>query len=105
MIISLLSPDLTVTIVPIYTPPPDVIDLGENEYRAASRLTLTCMVEGATGMVGYSWMTSFNNDDMQTITRVVLRPADTGNHTCTATDSGGEIGMDSIQVTVVGELP
>ena len=87
-----------------YMQPPDV-DLGENEYRAASKLTLSCMVEGASGTVTYDWMTSFNNPNMQSITRNILRPADTGTHTCTATDDNGNTGSASTVVNIVGKLP
>ena len=105
IMVSLSLPDLTVTVEVTYTAPPDVMDLGENEYRAASALTLTCMVEGASGTVTYDWTTSFKNNDRQSITRKVLRPADTGTHTCTATDEdGGETGMASVEVIVVGKL-
>ena len=94
--------------MPTYTPPPDVVDLGPNEYRAASLLSLTCMVEGATGTVSYDWTSTLPAVDgmPQTRTRNILRPADTGMHTCTATDDdSGETGMASIEVIVVGELP
>ena len=98
--------DLAVTIIVTYTPPPDVVDLGPNEYRAATTLNLTCVVEGATGTVSYKWMTSFNDNDIQSITRNILRPADTRTHTCTATDDdGNETGSGSIDVIVVGKLP
>ena len=89
-----------------YTPPPDVVDLGLNEYRAASRLNLACVVEGATGTVSYEWTTSFNDNAIQSITRDILRPEDTRTHTCTVTDDdGGETGSGSTEVTVVGKLP
>ena len=104
--LSPFSPDLMVTIVPTYTPPPDV-DLGPNEYRAATTLTLTCMVEGASRTVSYQWMTSFEGDEDLTtpsITRDQLRPQENGTHTCTATDGDGVTGSGSIEVIVVGEL-
>ena len=93
-----------VTIVPTYTPPPDV-DLGPNEYRAATTLTLTCIVGGATGTVSYQWTSSFENNLItQSITRDQLRPQENGTHTCTATDGDGDTGSGSIEVIVVGEL-
>ena len=87
-----------------YIQPPGV-DLSENEYRAASKLTLTCMVEGASGTVTYVWMTSFNNPNMQSITRDILRPADTRTHTCTATDENSNTGSASTVVRIVGKFP
>ena len=63
------------------------------------------MVEGATGTVSYEWTSSFGGDlTAQSITRGQLRSQETGNHTCTVNDDGGNTGMASIEVIVVGEL-
>ena len=53
--------DLNVSILPVYDAPPDVI-LGEDEYRAASLLTLSCQVTGATGTVSYQWSSTCTGD-------------------------------------------
>ena len=93
-----------VTIVPTYTPPPDVA-LSPNEYRAATSLTLTCVVVGETRTVSYEWTSSFGGySTSESITRGQLQSQDTGTHTCTAMDDDGNTGSGSIEVIVVGKL-
>ena len=98
---------LPVTIIPAYMAPSDV-DLGPYEYRAASTLTLTCMVqEAAIGNVVYTW-TSTSSSSLadsktgQSVFRNQLQSRDTGTHTCTATDGRGNTGNHSIEIRVVG---
>ena len=96
--------ELNVTISVSYNPPPGV-ELGPNEYRAASGpVTVTCTV---TGGVSYQWSSTcrncpFNVEKKKKITRAAVHSGDNGIHTCTATTAQG-VGNASINVTVVGE--
>ena len=100
---------LNVTIaVSDYTPPPDYVG-GPNDYRAASRLTLTCQVTGGSGTVMYNWTSTctgcFINSQTfqnQVVGRSSLQSVDSGNLTCTAT-RGVEMGNATIEIIVVGE--
>ena len=112
-------PGLTVTIDVDYTPPPDFVG-GPNDYRAASRLNLTCQVEGATGVVTYQWTSTCTGPSSdcfiytgggasrttETISRATLRSTDSGTHTCTATDSVGKFncGSASIMANITGKF-
>ena len=100
---------LNVTIaVSDYTHPPDYVG-GPNDYKTASRLTLTCQVTGGNGTVTYEWtatctgcfisMDTFQN---QVVGRSSLQSVDSGNFTCTAT-RGVEMGNATIEIIVVGE--
>ena len=100
------TPELVVSISIDYTPPPGAV-LGPNEYRAASPLTITCEVQGATGTVTYSWVSTLSpvsGEPDSLRQRLLLRSSFSGVHTCTATDSGGSSGIASIPVNVVGKL-
>ena len=118
--------DLNVSILPVYEAPPDVI-LGEDEYRAASQLTLSCQVTGATGTVSYQWSSTCTGDcffdasnsthrtaqnistsfrgDADTMYDFFLRSTDAGTYTCEATDDSGNTGSVSREVKIVGKLP
>ena len=99
---------LTVSIDVDYTPPPDFVG-GPNEYRAASTVFLTCQVVG--GGWTYQWSSTCTGPSRncfvpgkatETITRIVLRSTDSGNHTCTAARGIGT-GSATIGMNVVGE--
>ena len=119
--------DLNVSILPVYDAPPDVT-LGEDEYRAASLLTLSCQVTGATGTVSYQWSSNcsgdcfFSGDNANADTTAqnistsfrgnvdnmfdfFLHSADAGTYTCEATDGSGNTGSGSREVRIVGKLP
>ena len=102
---------LNVTIaVSDYTPPPDYVG-GPNDYRAASKLTLTCQATGGSGTVMYNWTSTctgcFINSQTfqnQIVGRSTLQSVDSSNYTCMATDSdGGGMGNATIEIIVVGE--
>ena len=93
---------LNVSITIDYTPPPNAV-LGENEYRAASSILLTCEVEGAEGAVTYSWVTTLGEGSEDQIRESILGSEDTGNHTCMAVDSTGNSGSATIEISVVGK--
>ena len=102
---------LTVTIDVDYTPPPDFVG-GPNDYRASSSVTLTCRVEGETGLETYQWSSTctgpwshcfVHGSYYQTISRTTLRSTDSGNHTCTATNPyNGLAGTATIEMNVIG---
>ena len=109
------SKELTVTIAVTYTPPTDFIRTSVEDYRAASGpVTLTCQVEGATGTVTYQWTSTcthpqcfvlnsnFRINDQTLMRSFVRAGVDDGTHTCTATDSVGSTGTDSIVMNIVG---
>ena len=85
------------------------------DHRAASGpVTLTCQVEGATRTVTYQWTSTCTHpeciihdsrsviDDQTRMRTFVCAGVDTGNHTCTATDSDESTGTDSIVMNIVG---
>ena len=93
---------LNVSITIDYTPPPDAV-LGENEYRAASSILLTCEVEVTEGAVTYSWVTTLGEGSEDQIRESILGSEDTGNHTCAAIDSTGNSGTATVEINVVGK--
>ena len=93
-----------------YTPPADAV-LGPTEYRAASEVTLSCVVTGGYG-VSYQWTSTCSDclvrgtaSYISTLSYRPLLSTDSGNHTCTATDNRGQSASDTIEMRVVGELP
>ena len=58
----LSSSELDVTIIPDYISAPgeDPKELGPNEFTAGGVLSLTCMVQGASGDLTYSWSVAEN---------------------------------------------
>ena len=104
---TLLFSELFVAISVSYTPPPDV-ELGSNEYRAASGpVIVSCIVTGGTGNISYQWTSDcrgcpFNNAASMSIEREAVHSGDTGNHTCMATTAEVE-GNANITFTVRGE--
>ena len=105
--IILFISELFVNISVSYNPPPGV-ELGPNEYRAASGpVTVTCTAIGGTGSVSYQWSSTCRNCPFQTansmmITRGAVNSGDSGTHTCNATTSAN-VGSASIKFSVRGE--
>ena len=75
-------------------------------------MTITCQAEGETGPVTYLWTSTCSTgcfissatEESQAVGRTTLQSVDSGNHTCTVTDSdGGEMGSATIEINVVGE--
>ena len=95
---------LQVSINVSYIPPPGV-ELGPNQYRAASGpVTVTCM---AVGPVSYQWSSTCRDCPFQTATsssvsRTTVHSGDTGIYTCTAT-RGLISGSKTISFNVVGK--
>ena len=83
---------------PLYSPP---------LFRAASSVTLRCVAEGASGSVSFQWTSTCSScfassNYSETISEQFLRSRDSGNHTCTATDSAGNTGSSLQQMTITG---
>ena len=73
-------------------------------------MTLTCQVTGATGTVCYKWTSTCIGNCFVTgkTEQAVTSPdglysSDSGTHTCTATDSVGNMGSNAIVTNVVGK--
>ena len=106
------SPELNVTIVIGYTPPPGFVWGRPNEYRAASGpVDVTCMAEGGDGEAIYQWSSTCRDCPFQeikpesnrsSIRRGATHSGDTGTHTCNVTKSGN-VGSASIDFNVVGK--
>lgn len=83
------------------------------DHPVGSSLQLTCRVQGGevqpVGSLSYSWMSTCSGEcfvsgqTTPSISRDVLRAADTGTHTCAITDSVGNYGSASFNVEVTGE--
>ena len=78
------------------------------EQNVAESLTLTCQAEGGTGIYTYQWSSDctgdcfVTNQDAQRVSRDALHSIDSGNHTCTVTDSAGNAGNDTIHIQTGG---
>ena len=98
----IIAPQVSIAVN--YTPPGDTV-LGSNEYRAASSIVLTCLVEGVEGPVTYSWdstLAAGENPDQRT--RSALRSDDTGTHSCNVTEDNVNFDTASIVINVVGKF-
>ena len=103
--------------MPTYTPPPDFVG-GPNDFRAASTVTLTCEVDGATGAETYLWTSTCTGPGSscfiytgsgaskitQAISRTTVRSSDSGSHTCTATRTtpSEASGTATFEMNVIG---
>ena len=99
---------LKVSITVSYTPPDQYPTYSTPNYRAASSVSLRCVVEGATGSVQYRWSSTCrscfaSSGYSSTISEHFLRSKDTGVHTCTVTDAIGNSGTYSEQMNIAGE--
>ena len=77
-------------------------------HQASSSLTLTCVVAGqSNAQLSFQWTSTCTENCFvlgsraQSVMRSSLRPEDSGNHTCMATDSLGNQGMATIKIIVV----
>ena len=115
------SSELNVTIIPDYIPAPgDPGELSPNEFTAGAVLSLTCMAQGASEDVTYSWSVAGNPntpsdcgcniDTTPTIPMTLevgplLQSFRAGTYTCTVseTDRSSSGSSDDFTVVVVGE--
>ena len=110
------------TITPNYisVPGEDPGELGPNEFTAGSVLSLTCMVQGASGDLTYSWSVAGNPDtppdcgcniDTTPTTPMtlevgpVLQSFRAGTYTCIASETGrpSSESSEDFLVVVVGK--
>ena len=108
-------------IIPDYIPAPgeDPGELGPNEFTAGTVLSLTCMAQGASEDLTYSWSVAGNPDTpgCTTVCNIDTTPTMTlevgpllqsfraGTYTCTVseTDRPSSGSSDDFTVVVVGE--
>ena len=105
----IMATDLSVSISISYTPPDQYPDYSPPNYRAASSVTLRCVVSGAAGNVSYRWSSTCrscfaSSSSSSSISEGMLRSRDAGVHTCTITDGIGNRKNVSIQMNIVGTL-
>jgi hypothetical protein len=112
---------LNVRVAAVYSPAPGEIPgkLGPNQFTAGSVLTLQCLVEGHSGIVGYRWSLSGNrstpscsrcNIDTSSTTAKLhlgifsLYSYYAGVYTCTVNENGspGSSSSSNFPVSVVG---
>ena len=108
------------TIIPDYIPAPGVDpgELGPNEFTAGAVLSLTCMAQGASGDLTYTWSVAGNPDtpsdcgcdiDPPTTPTLEVGPLlqsfRAGTYTCTVSEAGRSSSgsSDDFTVVVVGE--
>ena len=92
--------------------PPLTFTLDPPSYRAASALTLACVVEDVdqTADFHYEWSSTCTGScfvggiTTANVSTPYLHSYDTGVHTCTVYDVLGCVGNASIVVNVVGKL-
>ena len=116
------SSELNVTIISNYISAPgeDPGELGPNEFTAGNVLNLTCMAQGASGGLTYSWTVAGNPDTPDCTTDCDIDTTPTiptlevgppiqsfraGTYTCTVseTDRPSSGSSDDFTVVVVGE--
>ena len=91
-----------------YSPPDQYPDYSPPNYRAASSVTLRCVVIGINNTVSYRWSSTCHsgcfayNTRAQTISQNMLTLRDAGVHTCTVTDGAGNTGTNSTTMNIVG---
>ena len=105
----IMATDLSVSISISYTPPDQYPDYSPPNYRAASSVTLTCVVSDAAGSVSYHWSSTCrscfaSNSSSSSISESLLRSRDAGVHTCTVIDGIGNRKNVSILMNIVGTL-
>ena len=101
--------DIKVSISISYTPPDQYPDYSPPNYRAASSVTLTCVVSGAAGSVAYRWSSTCrecfaSKSSSSVVSENLLRSRDAGVHTCTVTDSLGNKANASTWMNIHGML-
>ena len=114
--------ELNVTIIPDYISAPgeNPEELGPNEFTAGGVLSLTCMAQGASGGLTYSWSVAGNPvsppdctcniDTTPTIPMTlevgsVLQSFRAGTYTCTVSETGrtSSESSEDFSVVLVGE--
>ena len=119
---NLSSSELNVTIVPDYIPVPgeDPGELGPNDFTAGAVLNLTCMAQGASEDLTYTWSVAGNPDtpgcttdcDIDTTPTAptlevgpLLQSFRAGTYTCNVSEAGrsSSESSDDFTVVVVGE--
>ena len=103
---------LTVKIQVDYSPPSDFA-LEPPYYRVASSVKLTCYVHESAGHITYSWYSNCFGDcfakeeNNQSVSTLILQPADTGNYTCVAKECDWQgcnrTASDSVEMRIVGK--
>ncbi len=107
-IIILIIAALKVSIGVTYPSPDQYPHYSPPNFRAASPVTLRCMVEGASGSVEYRWSSTCSscfasNSYSASISEQFLRSKDSGEHTCTIRDSAGNSGSYTQEMNIVGK--
>ena len=99
---------LKVSIGVTYNPPNDFTLPSPPYYRPATSVNLTCQAHHATGTISYQWsstcsscFTSRSRD--QSVSDDILKSNSAGIHTCTATDSDGNIGTSNTEIKLIGK--
>ena len=101
---------LDVRIVAQYNPP-STFTLLPPSYRAASALTLSCVVDGVDDVLGliYEWTCSSSGNcftrgrGSSNVSTPYLHSYDTGVHTCMVYNALGNTGSNNFSVNVVGK--
>ena len=91
--------------VSIIASPPGVM------HRASSSLNLTCSISGLSDtQLSYQWISTCTGNcfvlgsRVQSLMKTALHSIDSGNHTCSVTDTLGNSGMSTIQIVVFGKF-
>ena len=107
------------TITADYSPAPGEApeNLSANEFRAASDLNLTCVVDGASGSLSYSWSLEESGDPVgcdtcgrpvslepNTLFLSPVYPEYAGSYICSVSESGmsGSVSSDPFPVRIIG---
>ncbi len=88
----------------------DTIDASRGpEYPPGASVAFSCIATGAVGSVTYQWSSTCSADcfvisesTSSVVSKDILHSVDSGNHTCTVTDSVGNTGSATIEVRVKG---
>ena len=95
--------------VTYYNPPADFTLPSPPYFRPATSVVLTCYVEGASRNVSYLWSSTNPNSSFvvnqttSTVSETMLTSNDTGNHTCSVSDSDGNSGSSTIEMQLIGK--
>ena len=79
------------------------------EITASTALSFRCNVIGGTGVYQYQWSSNCSNDcfvnsqTTQSVARDAIHSTDSGSYTCVVIDNAGNIGRDSVSITVIGK--
>ena len=107
----MLFTELSVTINADYSPAPGeaLENLAANEFRAASDFIFTCVVEGASGNLSYSWSLDGRTAPQGAANSVTLflsplYPEYAGSYICSVSESGRSdiVSSDPYPVRIIG---